>query len=63
MNQPHKLLLKNIKQVFTANHKELYLKAKACNSIEPSHNISIAIDSKGIISKIGPANEVEEWIN
>lgn len=56
MNQPHKLLLKNIKQVFTANNKELYVKAQGCSSIEPSRNISIAIDDKGKISKIGPAN-------
>ena len=31
--------------------------------LNENHNISIAIREDGNISKIGPANEVEEWIN
>jgi imidazolonepropionase-like amidohydrolase len=63
MNGPYRLLLKNIKQVFTASNKQEYIKVQTCSTIEPAHNISIAIGEDGKISKIGPSNEVEEWIN
>jgi len=63
MNGPQRLLLKNIKQVFTASNKQEYVKVQTCSTIEPSHNISIAIGEDGKILKMGPANEVEEWID
>lgn len=61
MNVNHRLLLANIKQVFTSNTKEPFVKLQACSSIEPTYNISIAVDHKGNISKIGPAKLIEEW--
>jgi hypothetical protein len=33
-----------------------------CNSIEPVSNYSIAINAEGKIAKVGPSQDVEQWI-
>ena len=58
----YRLLLSNIKQVVTVESKQHFKRIQDCKDIEPKSNYSIAIKADGKIGRIGPNQEIEEWI-
>jgi imidazolonepropionase len=54
-------LLSNIKQLVPVAHKQPFLSMQECTGIEPLSNYAIAVNADGIIAKVGPTQEIEEW--
>ena len=61
-NSSHRLLLSNIRQLVTVASPSNYLTLKQTRTIQAQSNISIAVDSKGIIAKIASPQEISQWV-
>ena len=60
-SQKKRLLLHNIKQLVQVSDSELsYIRMKDCNNISIRNNVSIVVDSEGVIEKIGTVEEIQK---
>ena len=61
-SEKKRLLLHNVKQLVQISVSKLpYLRMKDCNNILVRKNVSIVVDSEGIIEKIGNVEEIQQF--
>lgn len=59
----HRLLLSNIRQLLTVSATPLnFIPLQSAPQIQPLHHYSVAIDYAGVIAKVGPTEEIAQWV-